>query len=65
MAEILQSHLSHPVLTFYRAQHWGQSWLVSLTTILDSCALLIASGEGLVRRRRRSLTAWGSACSRT
>ena len=22
MAEILQSHLSHPVLSFYRAQHW-------------------------------------------
>ena len=27
MAEILQTHLSHPVLSFYRAQHWGQSWL--------------------------------------
>ena len=38
MAEILQSHLSHPVLSFYRAQHLGQSWLVSLTTVLDSCA---------------------------
>ena len=38
MAEILQSHLSHPVLSLYRAQRWGQSWLVSLTTILDACA---------------------------
>jgi hypothetical protein len=47
MAEILQSHLSHPVLSFYRAQHLGQSWLVSLTTVLDSCALLIAGGGGL------------------
>jgi hypothetical protein len=46
MATILQSHLSHPVLSFYRAQHWGQSWLVSLTTVLDTCALLIASGDG-------------------
>ncbi len=27
MAEILQSHLSHPVLTFYRVRHWGHSWL--------------------------------------
>ena len=48
MAEILQSHLSHPVLTFYRAHHWGHSWLVALTTILDSSALLIATGDGLV-----------------
>jgi hypothetical protein len=48
MAEVLQSHLSHPVLTFYRAHHWGQSWLDSLTTILDSSALLIVGGEGIL-----------------
>jgi hypothetical protein len=53
MAEILQSHLSHPVLSFYRALHWGQSWLVSLTTVLDVCALLIAGGEGLLEAQAR------------
>jgi hypothetical protein len=47
MADILQSHLSHPVLAFYRAQHYGESWLVALATILDSCALLITGSEGL------------------
>jgi hypothetical protein len=51
MAEILQSHLSHSVLSFYRAQHFGQSWLVSLTTALDACALLIAGCEGLPREQ--------------
>jgi hypothetical protein len=53
MAETLQSHLSHPVLSFYRAQHWGQSWLVSLTTVLDACALLIAGGDGLPAAQAR------------
>ncbi|HWT83843.1 MAG TPA: potassium channel family protein, partial [Candidatus Methylomirabilis sp.] len=53
MAEILQSHLSHPVLSFYRAQHWGQSWLVSLTTVLDACALLIAGGNGRLAAQAR------------
>ena len=53
MADILQSHLSHPVLCFYRAQHHGQSWLVSLTTLLDTCALLIVGGEGLAREQAR------------
>ena len=53
MAETLQSHLSHPVLSFYRAQHLGQSWLVSLATILDSCALLIVGGEGLPAAQAR------------
>jgi hypothetical protein len=53
MAEILQTHLSHPVLSFYRAQHWGQSWLPSVTTLLDACALLIAGGEGIPREQAR------------
>src|SRR5271165_6292829 len=53
MAEILQTHLSHPVLAFYRAHHWGRSWLISLTTILDSCALLIATSDGLVVAQAR------------
>jgi hypothetical protein len=53
MAEILQTHLSHPVLSFYRAQHWGQSWLVSLTIVLDSCALLIAVGDGVAAEQAR------------
>jgi hypothetical protein len=48
MAQTQQSHLAHPVLTFYRAHHRGQSWLVSLTTLLDSCALLIATRDGLL-----------------
>jgi hypothetical protein len=53
MAEMLQSHMSHPVLAFYRAQHFGQSWLVSLTTALDTCTLLIVGGEGLPREQAR------------
>ena len=53
MAATLQSHLSHPVLCFYRAQHYGQSWLVSLTIVLDTCSLLIVGGEGPVREQAR------------
>jgi hypothetical protein len=53
MAETLQSHLSHPVLSFYRAQHWGQSWLVSLTIVLDCCALLIVGGDGIAAEQAR------------
>jgi Ion channel len=53
MAEILQTHLSHPVLAFYRAHHWGRSWLVALATILDSSALLIATGDGLLQAQAK------------
>ena len=47
-AELLESHLSYPVLTYYRSQHERQSWLAALTTILDVCALLIVGFEGIV-----------------
>ena len=46
-AEVLESHLSYPVLTYYRSQHERQSWLAALTTILDTCALLIVGFEGV------------------
>ena len=45
-AELLESHLSFPVLSFYRSQHDNQSWLAALTAILDSCALVIATAPG-------------------
>jgi hypothetical protein len=41
-AELLESHLSYPVLSYYRSQHDNQSWVAALTTILDTSALLIA-----------------------
>ncbi len=46
-AELLESHLSYPVLCMYRSQHRDQSWLATLTTILDTCALLIVGVEGI------------------
>jgi Ion channel len=46
-AELLESHLSYPVLTYYRSQHERQSWLAALTTILDTCALMIIGFEGI------------------
>jgi hypothetical protein len=45
-AEVLESHLSYPVLSFYRSQHDNQSWVATLTVMLDTCALLIAGGDG-------------------
>ena len=44
-ADILESHLSYPVLAFYRSQHDAQSWVEALTVILDTCALLLAGLE--------------------
>ena len=41
-AELLESHISFPVLSYFRSQHDNQSWVAALTTILDVCALIVA-----------------------
>jgi len=46
-AEVLESHLSYPVLSFYRSQHSNQSWLGALTVILDATSLVIAGIDGV------------------
>jgi Ion channel len=46
-AEVLESHLSYPVLSFFRSQHNNQSWLGALTTILDASALLMTGVDGI------------------
>ncbi|HZB88598.1 MAG TPA: potassium channel family protein [Terracidiphilus sp.] len=45
-AELLESHISYPLLCYFRSQHTNQSWLSSLTAILDTSALLIAGVRG-------------------
>jgi hypothetical protein len=47
-AELLESHISFPVLAYYRSQHDNQSWVAALTTILDTCALVMVGMEGRV-----------------
>ncbi|HWR34397.1 MAG TPA: potassium channel family protein [Clostridia bacterium] len=50
-AELMESHLSYPVLCYFRSQHDNESWLSALTAILDSCAFVIGSMEGRARRQ--------------
>jgi hypothetical protein len=44
-ADLLEGHLSFPVLSFYRSQHDNQSWLAALATILDTSAVLLVVGD--------------------
>ena len=45
-AELLESHISYPLLCYFRSQHTNQSWISALTSILDTSALLIAGVRG-------------------
>jgi hypothetical protein len=45
-ATMLETHVSYPILCYYRSQHDNQSWLSAMTAILDTCSLLITTVEG-------------------
>ena len=48
-AQLMESHLTYPVLCYFRSQHDNQSWLAAFTAVLDVSALIIAYGEGAAK----------------
>ncbi|GAC1640569.1 MAG: hypothetical protein PVS3B2_13430 [Candidatus Dormibacteraceae bacterium] len=44
-AELLESHLSYQVLSYFRSQHENQSWLAALTAIMDFASLWQATKD--------------------
>ena len=50
-AELMESHLSYPVLAYFRSQHDNQSWIAALTAVLDACALLKVAIDGECERQ--------------
>ena len=50
-AEFLESHISFPVLAYFRSQHENQSWLAALAAILDASALVMVGVEGACERQ--------------
>ena len=45
-AELHESHLSYPVLAYFRSEHEDRSWLGALTAIMDTCAFIMSGIEG-------------------
>jgi len=50
-ADLMESHLSYPVLAYFRSQHDNQSWIASLTAILDTCAIVMVGIEGACEKQ--------------
>ncbi len=59
-AELLETHLSYPILVAYRSQHSDTSWLCAMTAVMDACVLLLAGmpaeQECRIARRQAHLT---------
>jgi hypothetical protein len=58
-ATMLETHISYPILCYYRSQHDNQSWISALTAVLDVCALLITAVEGPAQRQAQLTFAVG------
>lgn len=62
-ADILESHVSFPMLALFRSQHRGQSWITALGVVLDAAVLTCSVVPGadvrepyfMYRRGRRAL----------
>ncbi|HEX8793626.1 MAG TPA: potassium channel family protein, partial [Polyangiaceae bacterium] len=52
-ADLLETHVSFPVLAYYRSQHANQSWVAALTAVLDACVLVLALSEDQSQRAAR------------
>ena len=52
-AEMLESHISYPLLCYFRSQHDNQSWLSAITAILDTSAVLLSIVECSACRQAR------------
>jgi len=52
-ADILESHISYPPVSYFRSQHTNESWLAALTAILDATAFLLACVEDTCTRQAR------------
>ncbi|MHB8285719.1 MAG: potassium channel family protein [Caulobacteraceae bacterium] len=46
-AELLDSHLSYPMLAYYRSQHDDHSWLGGLAAVMDACAMVLVGVSDL------------------
>jgi hypothetical protein len=46
-AELLESHMSYPMLSYYRFQFVNQSWLAATAAVMDTCALIMVGLTGV------------------
>lgn len=60
----LESFLSYPILAYYRSQHDKLTWLATLATALDACALISLAEPGSVSKPLRSQAAHTYAIAR-
>jgi len=58
-AQVLENHLSFPMLAYFRSQHSNQSWLTALVAILDYATIVSLCAKGDLQRQAKLTFAMG------
>ena len=59
VADVLESHMSYPLLALFRSPHDETSWITSLGAVLDAATLIITTVEGAPNERATLLLGTG------
>jgi hypothetical protein len=59
VADVLESHMSYPILVLFRSPHDNTSWVTSLGSVLDAATLVLSSIEGEPDERAKLLYGTG------
>ena len=55
VADVLESHMSYPILSLFRSPHDNTSWVTSLGSVLDAATLMLTSVDGEPDERAKLL----------
>jgi hypothetical protein len=53
VADVLESHMSYPLLVLFRSPHDDTSWVTSLGAVLDAATLILTSVDGVAHQRAK------------
>ena len=59
VADVLETHMSYPLLAMFRSPHDNTSWVTSLGSVLDAATLIITSVQGEPDERAKLLYGTG------
>lgn len=58
-AEVLDSHLAYPILTFFRSSHDNASWVSGLGCLMDAATLVITTLDGIPHGPAKTMESLG------
>jgi hypothetical protein len=59
VADVLETHMSYPILALFRSPHDNTSWVTALGSVLDAATLILTTVEGEPDERAKLLYGTG------